>query len=626
MLEFDSILSALPVGVEIYSLKDGRLLDLNRRDCEIFGYTREQALKDRPAILDNPNIPQDFKDAFAQHKDIKIQIPYNFRLVKESAYYQSDSDKTIYLKCNGACVANPNGESEKYVFIIDDITASHEHEMQLEKSRSNLNISLEAGEVLAWSYDIAKDIFSPIQAGQTLPKSQVSFSKLLKIVHPDDVEKISSLAKLITSGKREKVKFGFRCRSFHAGEYRYFESYMMGRKVDGHVVEVVGTRRDITELHQFHKEMEQSFVRTSYALRSSNLVLWEYDNRTKFYTSFNDPVNDYNSNIKLTQADYNVVAGGDFSHQEDVQKALQMMDEGRDESFSFKMSVKTKHDQDWQYCVVSGMPLEKDNKGKIIKYTGIRRNYTEWYRLTTELMCKNEELQVAKEAAERSDKLKSAFLANISHEIRTPLNAIVGFSNLMQDASLEERKEYLRIISTNDQQLLRLIDDILDFSKMESGFFDFEEEDFDLSQLFDELASILKFRVKNSDVKFLCKIPYKSCIVRLDRRRVMQIITNFAENAIKYTEKGYIKIGYEYRNKGIYLKVEDTGCGIPLKEQNKVFDRFEKLNSLVPGTGLGLSICKAIAECWGGSVGASSTEGIGSTFWAFIPSMPVIVQ
>lgn len=238
----------------------------------------------------------------------------------------------------------------------------------------------------------------------------------------------------------------------------------------------------------------------------------------------------------------------------------------------------------------------------------------------TEMKEMEAKLTEAKNHAETLDRLKGAFLANMSHEIRTPLNAIVGFSDLLaitEDA--EEKAEYSKIIATNNELLLRLINDILSLSKIESGLMDQKPEKFDLSAYFKELCASVQQRITRPEVKLFCDNPYPYCEVFLDKNRLAQIVMNYATNAIKYTPKGFIRMGYEYRDGGIRVYVSDSGIGISEEKKNRVYQRFEKLDEFAQGTGLGLSICKAIAETSGGQVGFESTEGVGSTFWSWLP-------
>ena len=230
------------------------------------------------------------------------------------------------------------------------------------------------------------------------------------------------------------------------------------------------------------------------------------------------------------------------------------------------------------------------------------------------------ELEKARSRAEQSDKLKSAFLANMSHEIRTPLNAIVGFSDLlMVTEDQEEKEEFIQIINANNELLLKLINDILDLSKIEAGSVELKYENFDLAVYFNELAASMHRRVVNPQVRLVPVNPYETCTVRLDKNRLAQILTNFVTNAIKYTSKGTIEMGYEKIDENIRLYVRDTGIGIPEDKKDKVFHRFEKLDEFAQGTGLGLSICKAIVEACRGEIGFESEFDKGSLFWAILP-------
>ncbi|MDD2961773.1 MAG: ATP-binding protein [Muribaculaceae bacterium] len=228
---------------------------------------------------------------------------------------------------------------------------------------------------------------------------------------------------------------------------------------------------------------------------------------------------------------------------------------------------------------------------------------------------------LAKEKAEESDKLKSTFLANMSHEIRTPLNAIVGFSELMKDGSVDERNEYWSIINDNNELLLRLINDILDLSKIEAGMIELKHSPFDMVKCIQNIYLTLskRFDIKDDKVKFKISIPCDICIINKDQNRIMQLYTNFVTNAFKFTFKGHITIGFELLDNGIKLFCEDTGVGIEKENIPKVFERFYKLNDFAQGTGLGMAICKAIVEAEGGTIGIDSSPGSGSTFWAIIP-------
>lgn len=237
-----------------------------------------------------------------------------------------------------------------------------------------------------------------------------------------------------------------------------------------------------------------------------------------------------------------------------------------------------------------------------------------------------EALREAKEKAESSDKLKSAFVANMSHEIRTPLNAIVGFANLL--VTSEDREDFdsfKQIIEQNSNQLLQLIGDILDLSKIESDTLDFVWSNVNVNAMMYELEKIFQMRnAANPDVVIKCVASVGDCMIRTDRQRLIQVVSNLMTNAIKFTTQGSIIMGYEKRKEEIYFYVTDTGCGIPEENQSQVFERFVQLDSFKQGTGLGLPICSSIIRAMGGKIGVKSKPGGGSTFWFILPECPPV--
>ena len=227
-----------------------------------------------------------------------------------------------------------------------------------------------------------------------------------------------------------------------------------------------------------------------------------------------------------------------------------------------------------------------------------------------------QKLIIARDKAEELDRLKSAFLANMSHEIRTPLNAIVGFSSLLAETdSRNERQEYIKIVQENNELLLQLISDILDLSKIEAGTFNFVYTNVDVNETCSEIIKSMGMKVSKG-VELIFEEPFPECYIYTDKNRFTQVISNFINNALKFTQQGSITLGYEQvSHQKIKFYVRDTGMGIPEEKQKSVFERFVKLNTFVQGTGLGLSICKSIVSQMGGEIGVDSTEGVGSCFW-----------
>ena len=227
-----------------------------------------------------------------------------------------------------------------------------------------------------------------------------------------------------------------------------------------------------------------------------------------------------------------------------------------------------------------------------------------------------QKLIIARDKAEELDRLKSAFLANMSHEIRTPLNAIVGFSSLLAETdSRNERQEYIKIVQENNELLLQLISDILDLSKIEAGTFNFVYTNVDVNETCAEIIKSMSMKVSKG-VELIFEEPFPECYIYTDKNRFTQVISNFINNALKFTQQGSITLGYkQVSHQKIKFYVRDTGMGIPEEKQKSIFERFVKLNTFVQGTGLGLSICKSIVSQMGGEIGVDSTEGIGSCFW-----------
>ncbi len=269
--------------------------------------------------------------------------------------------------------------------------------------------------------------------------------------------------------------------------------------------------------------------------------------------------------------------------------------------------------EDMQWNIIDSTPFFDEN-GRLEGSYGVVRN-------VNDLINKQERLKQETERANDSGRLKSVFMANMTHEIRTPLNSIVGFSDVLPMLSTqEEKQEIIRVIMNNCDMLMRLINDILAISSLDTSGISIEPKEIDFAISFNDICESLKERVQEPSVEFIKDNPYSSFLTILDKGRIQQVITNFVTNAVKYTHQGHIKVGYRYEEGQLYIYCEDTGAGIPKEHQAKVFERFVKLNDFIQGTGLGLSICKAIADACHGDIGVESEgEGKGSTFWMRIP-------
>ncbi len=474
---------------------------------------------------------------------------------------------------------------------------------------------MKVNDIVHWDFNVQMQTFEAYNdpVNDYASDKLVSLEEYLNVIHPEDRSLVNDALQSMLLGRNMNINLTCRIQTRHDDTWQYCNitgvPFEFGES--GDVIRYTGFRQNISKLHQLNEELKERNYKMELTFKTVGMSYWDYDVKTRQYRSFNDPVNDFNPEKAIMPEDYLKAA-----HPEDTERVRENMvgmSAGQYKEFSLQYRSRTKWDQDWQTLIVTGLPSERDKKGNVIRYTGIAFNNTKWEKMA-------QELKAMKDKAELSDRLKSAFLANMSHEIRTPLNAIVGFSELLVDSDdPDEKKEYWHIIESNNDLLLRLINDILDLSKIESGIIDRKRERFNLTQLCNELYVMMRSKIPNADVELVQDNPCSECWIFLDSNRLKQVWMNFLTNAVKYTRSGYIRMGYSVEKDGIRFYVEDTGTGIPKELQDRVFGRFQKLNEFVQGTGLGLAISRAIVEAAGGEIGFTSEQGIGSTFWAWVP-------
>jgi len=476
-------------------------------------------------------------------------------------------------------------------------------------------LAMKVNDIVHWDFNVQMQTFEAYNdpVNDYASDKLVSLEEYLNVIHPEDRSLVNDALQSMLLGRNMNINLTCRIQTRYDNTWQYCNitgvPFEFGES--GDVIRYTGFRQNISKLHQLNEELKERNYKMELTFKTVGMSYWDYDVKTRQYRSFNDPVNDFNPEKAIMPEDYLKAA-----HPEDTERVRENMvgmSAGQYKEFSLQYRSRTKWDQDWQTLIVTGLPSERDKKGNVIRYTGIAFNNTKWEKMA-------QELKEMKDKAELSDRLKSAFLANMSHEIRTPLNAIVGFSELLVDSDdPDEKKEYWHIIESNNDLLLRLINDILDLSKIESGIIDRKRERFNLTQLCNELYVMMRSKIPNADVELVQDNPCPECWIFLDSNRLKQVWMNFLTNAVKYTRSGYIRMGYSVEKDGIRFYVEDTGTGIPKELQDRVFGRFQKLNEFVQGTGLGLAISRAIVEAAGGEIGFTSEQGIGSTFWAWVP-------
>ena len=388
-------------------------------------------------------------------------------------------------------------------------------------------------------------------------------------------------------------------------------------------VDVFGV--DNTELVLTQQMLKSTNHKLSAALDAADMTPWKWDLQTgllscnvshDLYVTEEEVTHDGNLIIVPTSACFAKICDED---RERVRDAFEHLANGETQ----KMREEYRVGRQWlpspqqnEWVEVRAAVDERDANGKPLSLIGTSMTVTQRKEM-------EEALVQAKVKAEEANTLKSSFLANISHEIRTPLNAIVGFSSLLVSAERgisEEKQEYINIIENNNTLLLQLISDVLDLSKIEAGTMESDYAPIDVHGLFIELEDTFRLRNKKSGICICYHRRTTECVVKADRNRLVQVMMNLMNNAVKFTGEGSIEFGFDVREDGfLHFYVTDTGCGIPEERLEEIFGNFVKLNSFVQGTGLGLTICRAIVERMGGKIGAVSRLGQGSTFWFTLP-------
>ena len=378
---------------------------------------------------------------------------------------------------------------------------------------------------------------------------------------------------------------------------------------------------DITKIKNFQKDLEVYNHKLSIAIDAADMVYWHYDIRNDIFMSesviakrnFYTEKGHLNPSMHKQMSLENGLLAIHPDFRDQVRHLFSRLISGEISKghLEYKLIDLTLYggkNESWEELLAEA---EYGPDGKVITLAGV-------FLPITERKLLEKELRDARDKAEEANNLKTAFLANMSHEIRTPLNAIVGFSNLLSVADTkEEIEEFVGIIESNNSLLLQLINDILDLSKIEAGTLDFSESDFSVNTMLDEIIHAALLKMENEHVQLIVSKGLSECIIRTAKSRLMQVIINLVNNAMKFTKKGTITVGYDYLKKENQLKffVKDTGMGIPKDKLKDIFGRFVKLNSFAQGSGLGLSICEMIVHTMGGNIWVESEIEKGTTFW-----------
>ena len=639
MVKFGLIAKASQVGQwDMLPVKDdlfnsNNVFMFSDKFRHMLGYSEEDFPNVFRSLLDitHPDDKVRMVNALRNHLlDTTGQTPFNdeHRLLKKNGEYG-------YFQAYGESVRDKDGNAIQTVGALKDITKEKEYLLEIQESEKKIK------EKVHW-YEFLLDAFYNTPISVTDMKKNVTFlnKAALDIVGKTREEVVGKYCGDvwgvdICKDKRCGIEHLKACKGksiFHVGDslYTTLASYIKDR--DGNLIGHVEVVEDITEVTKIAKEKQSQLLKLDMALKASNVGLWD------MLVVKEDPVNpknpffwsdEFRHMLGFTnEKDFPNMLGSwsDRLHPEDKERTLDafakhLTDTSGQTPYDLEYRL-LKNNGEYGYFQAFGASI-RDNDGHAIQTAGALKDIT--------IRKKNEaELIRAKERAEESDRLKSAFLANMSHEIRTPLNAIMGFSNLLvtKNYSDEKRKMFLADIQNNSNQLLTIISDILDISKIESEQLELSYTWINLNQLMQSVNDTLQFQIKNSnkDISLFCQkpLPDVQAQIYVDDVRLKQVFINLISNAIKFTNQGFVHFGYTVRaDNMLEFFVKDTGVGIAADKRAAVFERFrqedETISRRFGGSGLGLPISKNLVELMGGKIWFESEKDKGSQFFFEIP-------
>ena len=488
-------------------------------------------------------------------------------------------------------IRGENGKIDRLIGTQKDITDQKNKVQELIENKQQRDLLLQITNMIIWEYDHKTGISTSAGESMFFDKD-IKLKDSYKIIAPEHRLMYQKAFDNILNKRSDQMNIKFRVKTLD-NSYRWVRLIAKVSNYDkeGNVAKLIGTREDITEEVEREQRFRNYIQRSELAIQAANIIQWDFNVDTQEYTRlYPDPI-DPGEFIRKAFI---------FTIHPDDRLILKREQEKRaleNKGYSnLHLRIMLEGDTNYRWANAFSVPMEFHPNGSLKSVTGLLIDITHI------------------EKVEEANRMKMTFLANMSHEIRTPLNAIVGFSQLLAETdNHEEKGEFVRIIEENNDLLLQIINDILDISKIDAGKMVFNYTDFDITEVIVDLKQVYESHL-SPEVKLICDLPHKKYVINSEKNRLTQVITNLLNNAVKFTSKGSITIGYEVIPRGLAFYVTDTGKGIDPENLKRVFERFSKFDSFVPGTGLGLSICQMIVTKLGGKISVESELGIGTTF------------
>jgi len=608
-----------PSMMGVSDVECGRVFtEVNQTFLETMGYSREEVIGKTASELNmfiNEEIQEEINRKLAM-KGSFHDMELEFRTRSGDIRHGLFSGEVIH------------SQGRKYLLgVITDITKRKYLEKALQEERDLFS----KGPVVTiiWGNDdnwpvhyVSKNCFEIL--GYSPDEMRGNNFRYGDLIHPDDFEPIFEQVRLNIQNNIDVFDQSYRLK-LKSGEYRWFYDFTKFIKdMNNNVLEIRGYMFDITHLKKLEQDLVYERERLNNIIKGTNVGTWEWNVQTG-ETVFNEKWANIIGYSLDELSPVSIETWMDFTHPQDLQKSNTALERTfNHETDYYECECRMKHKSGhWVWIIDRGAVVSWTDDGKPLLMSGTHQE-------VTEKKIAEHELKKAKAEADTANKAKSEFLANMSHEIRTPMNAIIGLTRLLlSDQDLNNRyKETLSTINQSSKILLNIINDILDYSKIEAGKLELEEHRFNLDEILDDIRSIFSNKVNEKDVEFYYNISTDiPGALQGDSFHLTRVLTNLISNAIKFTEQGYVelKITNTVENDQCKLRfeVKDTGKGMSVGEQARIFNPFTQADSSTTrkygGTGLGLVISKEIVHRMNGTLQMESRPGKGSNFFFEIP-------
>ena len=588
---------------------DGIALEISPSVKILSGFTRDELLgKPVHHLYYDPGDREILLDTIKKDGELK---DYQLRL-------KTKSGKIKYVSVNARLMKNTYNSTEFINGAIRDITERKLEQEALKESEYFFKESQKAAFIGSYKADFISGKWESSEVMDQIfgidKKYYRSVEGWINIVHPDDREMMERYLNEEVLGKHNAFNKEYRIIRKNDGQVRWvFGLGKVNLDGQGKVISLIGTIQDITE-----RRLDEYKIRQlSYAVDATSEVVF-MTNKDGIFTFVNPAftaVYGYHANEVIGKTTPRILKSGrmDDSHYKHFWNELLNNRVVQGEFINKTVDGKEIYIEAAANAVIG-------EEGNVIGFIAIQKDITQRKQIEHELLS-------AKENAEISDRLKSAFLSNMSHEIRTPMNGILGFAELLQDTTLssDEMHEYVHAIQVSGERMLSTINSIIDISKIESGMTKVDITEENINEAMELIYKFFKpeCESKNLNFSYTTDLPSGEALIKTDYEKVYGVLTNLVKNAIKFTDAGTIKFGYEKKGKYLEFFVEDTGKGLAKSQHEIIFERFrqgsESYNRGYEGSGLGLSICKSYVEMLGGKVWLESEEGLGSKFYFTIP-------